>query len=785
MSARVPAPGSLRRLSTATIFLLLVAVLPMHAQQQQLAAEWNRNVTEYRGQNGRRVTLVCPPQGQVADVWGTDRYTDDSPVCPAAVHAGVIAADRGGVVTIAIEPGQSAYPASTRNGVPSKAFGQWGGSFSFVRSSGEGRVDWGTTARGLTTALGQSITLECPAGGTVGRVYGTDTYTDDSSICTAAVHAGLATRTDGGRVTIEATGEQAAFASSHRNGVTSQGYASWPNGFRFAGTSLGLASTSGGLMSAPPNADLPAPVSGAPIVSAPPTSTPAATTPPSNSLPTPTTPITDTPPPTTTPPPTMSPWAARTPPATTTPPTTSTLPKPSATSTTTGGSLANGALMQPAAGPKGVGTAVTVDGSSTAALGAPTGITVTPLGVGQVLVRWTPVPEASLYHIAYRKVGDAQWSTLTDRPGDQPATGGAYQSDPQLVLLPTGQLEFQMFAARNADDWTGTRSVAVRTIVPRYDGRYRLTLNGFRVNRETIDAPLNYDGQHDEIYVRAGVREYDADGNAIGSEQAPKTLTQGDVNAPRWRIPGTPTFRYPAGSATALGGLKSGDGFPKQSTPWVASSGPTTETFPLFVWEGYLREGGNTVAVMPVIYEDDESAWELMPELQALLDIGTWVGLRGYSTLQGIAATPRPVIQRRSAITPNVAGLKEFGARVSSMNVASTYGAAPANLVSLVLARQRQLTQTYGTLFKNVTAAASLLMNTKDRPIGMAGVEGGKVQFDPIIVRVSFESAEEFLANRQGNDPNIPVGIIPVRYVDTIPGGNGDYTLYLEIKRVP
>jgi len=66
----------------------------------------------------------------------------------------------------------------------------------------------------------------------------------------------------------------------------------------------------------------------------------------------------------------------------------------------------------------------------------------------------------------------------------------------------------------------------------------------------------------------------------------------------------------------------------------------------------------------------------------------------------------------------------------------------------------------------------------------MAGIEGGKVQFDPTIIRLNFESAEKFIATKTSSEPNVPAGIISVRYQDTVPGGNGDYTLYLQITRV-
>jgi hypothetical protein len=741
MNARVSAGGILRRPALAMV--LLVAATPVSAQQNQLRAEWNRNVTEYRGQTGRRITLVCPANGQVGDVWGTDTYTDDSPVCPAAVHAGVITAQSGGVVTVVMEAGRGAYTPSLRNGVSSKPFGSWQSSFSFARA-GDGRIDWTTNAAGLTPDVGRPITLECPAGGSLGRLYGTDTYTDDSSICTAAVHAGVITRASGGRVTIEATGPQAAFAASVRNGVSSQDYATWPNGFRFSGTALAIAS-------------VPAPEpAAAPAVSTPPASATSPTPPP---------PATTTSSATTTPPVSSAPPASSTPPGT--------------VASANGAVLANAGVARPSAGTaasdKAAGAVV-----PSAALAAPTAVVATSLGAGQVFLTWNPVPGAALYHINYRKVGDSQWAALTDRPGDPLPTTERYQSDPQQVLLPAGTLEFQVFAARDGDDWTGARSLPVRMVVKKYDGRYRVTLNGFRVNRETIDSPLNYDGQHDEIYVRVGVREYDGDGNALGNEQVPFTMTHGDINAARWKQEGTTAFRRTAGTAAAFGGLKTGDGFPNPASPWAGNGAGGSTSFPLFVWEGYLREGHNAVAIMPVIYEDDESMWELKPETQALLDVGVWVAARGQEQVQNVAGQYKPIVRRKPALGPDVGTLKSFTSIAGAINPLAVFG----NAAAVWAQRQQQLAQRLGPMFANLTAASSLVLNTKDRPIGLAGIEGGKLQFDPQILRLSFESAEQFIANKQTSNPSIPAGIVEVRYQDTIPGGNGDYSLYLQITRV-
>jgi hypothetical protein len=66
-------------------------------------------------------------------VWGTGIYTDDSSICSAAAHAGLITARSGGQVTIKIRPGAKSYNGANRNGVSSQRYGSWKGSFIFTK----------------------------------------------------------------------------------------------------------------------------------------------------------------------------------------------------------------------------------------------------------------------------------------------------------------------------------------------------------------------------------------------------------------------------------------------------------------------------------------------------------------------------------------------------------------------------------------------------------------------------------------------------------------------------
>ena len=78
-------------------------------------------------------TWTCPIVPYVAGrLWGTDVYTDDSYICDAAVHAGVMNTDTGGTVRFQKLPGQDSYQGSTRHGVTSWDWGAWDNSFSLV-----------------------------------------------------------------------------------------------------------------------------------------------------------------------------------------------------------------------------------------------------------------------------------------------------------------------------------------------------------------------------------------------------------------------------------------------------------------------------------------------------------------------------------------------------------------------------------------------------------------------------------------------------------------------------
>jgi LCCL domain len=83
-----------------------------------------------RGYIGRYRTLYFRVTGATnGSVWGTGIYTADSHLGTAAVHAGVLRNGQTGVVKVTMLPPQSSYTGSTRNGVASRSYGTFAGSY--------------------------------------------------------------------------------------------------------------------------------------------------------------------------------------------------------------------------------------------------------------------------------------------------------------------------------------------------------------------------------------------------------------------------------------------------------------------------------------------------------------------------------------------------------------------------------------------------------------------------------------------------------------------------------
>jgi hypothetical protein len=181
--------------------------------------------------SSKPVTCTCSAAAtQDGSIWGTDVYTDDSSVCRAAVHAGVITA-QGGKITTYPYAGQDVYEGGERNGIYSSSYGHFEGSFAFREGLAliTGRCP-GSLAQQPTD---KPLTCDCTAAATQeGSVWGTDLYTLDSSLCRAALHAGVI-KPAGGSVTVYPLPGAASYDGSLRNEVQTMDYGAYAQSFGF------------------------------------------------------------------------------------------------------------------------------------------------------------------------------------------------------------------------------------------------------------------------------------------------------------------------------------------------------------------------------------------------------------------------------------------------------------------------------------------------------------------------------------------------------------------------
>ena len=198
-------------------------------------------------QKAAETTCKCDSSNTSSgSVWGSSIYTTDSSICRAAVHAGATTT-AGGDVTVKGAPGCSAYVGTNQNGINSGAWGSYQGSFYFP-SKGDGKCS-AAPATPPTAAAGDlcprnfksvpglnantTITCKCDAGLSAGGpVWGSDIYTQDSSICRAALHAGAIT-SSGGSVTAKAASGCKKYDAKTRNGVASSKWGSYDASFYF------------------------------------------------------------------------------------------------------------------------------------------------------------------------------------------------------------------------------------------------------------------------------------------------------------------------------------------------------------------------------------------------------------------------------------------------------------------------------------------------------------------------------------------------------------------------
>src|SRR5512143_1751459 len=114
----------------APAFLLMASTAAL-AQQALIVADGATSAIAFRPQVGKVVTFVCPSNlNMIREIWGTDVYLDESPICAGAIHAGVLAPGTSGQVTIVMGAGAQSFQGTQRNGVTSLSYGPWSSTYS-------------------------------------------------------------------------------------------------------------------------------------------------------------------------------------------------------------------------------------------------------------------------------------------------------------------------------------------------------------------------------------------------------------------------------------------------------------------------------------------------------------------------------------------------------------------------------------------------------------------------------------------------------------------------------
>ncbi len=118
---------------------MLAACHHAHGKAPLPVIDWQTSPLDLnlRGMNGSDYLFECPAgKPRPGSVIGSGPYTDASSICAAAVHAGTLRAERGGMVMIQILPGQPNYPGSVQNFVHGSDYAHtWGGSFAVLSAA--------------------------------------------------------------------------------------------------------------------------------------------------------------------------------------------------------------------------------------------------------------------------------------------------------------------------------------------------------------------------------------------------------------------------------------------------------------------------------------------------------------------------------------------------------------------------------------------------------------------------------------------------------------------------
>jgi hypothetical protein len=274
---------------------------------------------------------------------------------------------------------------------------------------------------------------------------------------------------------------------------------------------------------------------------------------------------------------------------------------------------------------------------------------------------------------------------------------------------------------------------------PAASGKFRVTINGFRVDAATRDHILDIDGVGDEVFVSANVIVLDSTQGLTTPTSTIESRVYGEQRfdlisrEPVWRD------RWRAGTGTQHGGLRSGNSAPSVQ-PWKRLVEPMPENLPLELWCGTLTEGRNAAVIVPSIWE-----WDGVSST-----FGDWMGWADTA-----AST--------------LAADEHFNKLVG------TTGSMITNLATLGLGLVVSLEET------------GLIGGERDRPIGVrrSATRPKTFEFTPTHAFVVNYRTADFSTreNAAGAVGGVAPGIYRLQFIDD-PFYQGRYSLYVQIERI-
>jgi hypothetical protein len=245
-------------------------------------------------------------------------------------------------------------------------------------------------------------------------------------------------------------------------------------------------------------------------------------------------------------------------------------------------------------------------------------------------------------------------------------------------------------------------------------GNFLVTLNGFHVNRQTRDDPLELDGSGDEIFIRDADFIIDATGH---------------VN--NYSFGGS-------GTRSTIIHSHSGDSFPS-GAPVDDARLTLSAGIPHFYYQGEIVQGEKALVLFPVLWE-----WDSDNEAPRFLG-------DQFLTM----ARDRHLV--------------DYVTRFLS----SSPGTSPGDFIKTgsEIGLPLGVTLSHGPLG---------LGEPGNRPIGMIRRDAESYVFDPKVLILTYQAADLISRTDFGHGP----GIFEMRFQDDH-DLEGDYTLFLQVKRLP